>query len=168
MTLLLEQARTIVRAALEKRVEMGLRPLAIAVLDERGALVAYEQEDGSTLLREKVARGKAMGALGMGMSSRRLGEMGNERPMFMQALIDASGGQLVPVPGGVVVRTADGHGAGAGRRRGQDGGRASLRRGRRLRRHVGPGRGGRRCRHRGGRAGRQGGLGAASGRRTGS
>ena len=109
MTLSLEQARTIVRAALEKRVEMGLRPLAVAVLDERGALVAYEQEDGSTLLREKVARGKAMGALGMGMSSRRLGEMGNERPMFMQALIDASGGQLVPVPGGVVVKTADGH-----------------------------------------------------------
>ena len=109
MTLSLEQARTIVRVALERRVERGLRPLAVAVLDERGALVAYEQEDGSTLLRERVARGKAMGALGMGMSSRRLGEMGNERPMFMQALIDASGGQLVPVPGGVVVKTPDGH-----------------------------------------------------------
>lgn len=108
MTLSLEQARTIIRVALETRVEMGLRPLAVAVLDERGALVAYEQEDGSTLLRERVARGKAAGALGMGMSSRRLGEMGNERPMFMQALIDASGGQLVPVPGGVVVKTQDG------------------------------------------------------------
>lgn len=108
MTLSLEQARTIIRVALETRVAMGLRPLAVAVLDERGALVAYEQEDGSTLLRERVARGKAMGALGMGMSSRRLGEMGNERPMFMQALIDASGGQLVPVPGGVIVKTQDG------------------------------------------------------------
>ena len=108
MTLSLEQARTIIRVALETRVEMGLRPLAVAVLDERGALVAYEQEDGSTLLRERVARGKATGALGMGMSSRRLGEMGAERPMFMQALIDASGGQLVPVPGGVVVKTQDG------------------------------------------------------------
>ena len=108
MTLSLEQARTIVRVALETRVEMGLRPLAVAVLDERGALVAYEQEDGSTLLRERVARGKAMGALGMGMSSRRLGALGAERPMFMQALIGASGGQLVPVPGGVIVKTADG------------------------------------------------------------
>ncbi|MXW91834.1 MAG: heme-binding protein [Rhodospirillaceae bacterium] len=109
MTLSLEQARTIVRVALETRVEMGLRPLAVAVLDERGSLVAYEQEDGSTLLRERVARGKAMGALGMGMSSRRLGALGNERPMFMQALIDASGGQLVPVPGGVIVKTPEGH-----------------------------------------------------------
>ena len=109
MTLSLEQARTIIRVALEKRVELGLRPLAVAVLDERGALVAYEQEDGSTLLRERVARGKAMGALGMGMGSRRLGRLGSERPMFMQALIDAAGGQLVPVPGGVLVKTADGH-----------------------------------------------------------
>ncbi len=108
MTLSLEQARTIIRVALETRVAMGLRPLAVAVLDERGALVAYEQEDGSTLLRERVARGKAMGALGMGMSSRRLGEMGAERPMFMQALIDAAGGQLVPVPGGVIVKTQEG------------------------------------------------------------
>jgi uncharacterized protein GlcG (DUF336 family) len=113
MTLSLDQARTIIKAALKKRVELGLRPLGVAVLDERGALIAYEQEDGSTLIREKVARGKAMGALSMGMGSRRLGEMGAERPLFMQALIETSGGQLVPVPGGVLIKGKDGHLLGA-------------------------------------------------------
>ncbi len=33
MTLSLEQARTIIRAALEKRIELGLRPIAVAVRD---------------------------------------------------------------------------------------------------------------------------------------
>ena len=44
----------------------------------------------------------------MGMASRQLGKLGDDRPMFMQALIDASGGRLVPVPGGVLARDKDG------------------------------------------------------------
>lgn len=111
-TLSLDQAMTIIDIARKKGREMDLRPLTIAVLDAAGTLLAYVKEGGGPL-RENVARGKAYGAVGMGMASRQLGKMGEDRPMFMQALIDASGGRLVPVPGGVLARDKDGTVVGA-------------------------------------------------------
>lgn len=95
------QAKTIIDTAFAKGEEMGLNPLTVAVLDDGGNLVGFAKAGGGPL-RENVARGKAYGAVGMGRSSRALGQMGEERPMFMQALIGASGGKLVPVPGGVL------------------------------------------------------------------
>lgn len=103
----LDRAMTIVKTALDKGHEMKLNPLTVAVLDDGGHLIAFAKEGGGPL-RYNVAFGKAHGAVGMGRSSRALGKMGEERPMFMQALIDASGGKLVPVPGGVLAKDADG------------------------------------------------------------
>lgn len=96
-----EQARKIIDVALATGKKKKMNPLTVAVLDDGGNLVAFAKEGGGPL-RENVCRGKAWGAVGMGRSSRALGQMGEERPMFMQALIDASGGKVVPVPGGVL------------------------------------------------------------------
>ena len=104
----LEQALTIIDVARKKGREMALKPLTIVVLDSGGHLLAFVKEGGGPL-RENVARGKAYGAVGMGMASRQLGKIAEDRPMFMQALIDASGGKLVPVPGGVLARDKDGN-----------------------------------------------------------
>jgi uncharacterized protein GlcG (DUF336 family) len=101
--LTLKQAQTILDATLKKGREKNMRPLAVAVLDARGCLVAYAMEDGG-LLREVVAKGKAYGALGMGRSSRVLEQLAKDRPHFMNAIIEASAGRLVPVPGGVLVK----------------------------------------------------------------
>lgn len=106
--LTLDQAMTIIDVVRSTGKEMKLKPLTVAVLDSAGNLIAFAK-DGGGPLRENVARGKAFGAVGMGMASRQLGKMGEDRPMFMQALIDASGGRLVPVPGGVLARDADGN-----------------------------------------------------------
>ena len=70
----LEQASTIVDAALAKGREMDLKPLTFAVLDAGGHLVAFKREDKSSLLRGDIASGKAWGSLGMGASTRTLGE----------------------------------------------------------------------------------------------
>ena len=105
-TLSLDQAMTIIETARKTGRDMSLKPLTIAVLDGAGNLIAFVKEGGGPL-RENVARGKAYGAVGMGMASRQLGRMGEERPMFMQALIDASGGRVVPVPGGVLAMNGD-------------------------------------------------------------
>lgn len=102
-----DQAMTIVKATLEKGHDMKLKPLTVAVLDSGGHLIAFAKEGGG-LLRENIARGKAFGALGMGVSSRMLNKLADDRPMFMQAVIDASGGRVVPVPGGVLIRDAKG------------------------------------------------------------
>ena len=102
--LTLEQAATIVDVSLAKGREMGLNPLTVAVVDDGGHLKAFKREDGpGAALRPQIATGKAAGAVGMGRSSRRLGEMAAERPHFVNALAAAAQGRLVPVPGGVLI-----------------------------------------------------------------
>ena len=105
----LEIAQKIVAAALANARTQGFKPLAVAVLDARGALKAFAAEDGTSLRRAEIATGKAHGALAMGIGSRTIGKMAAERPHFVAAVTHAVGGSLIPVPGGVLVR--DGAGA---------------------------------------------------------
>lgn len=106
--LMLDQADAIVRGALAKGREMQLNPLTVAVVDDGGNLKAFAREDGpGAALRPRIAAGKAFGAVGMGISSRALGERVLERPHFGVALVGASEGRLVPVPGGVLVKDGD-------------------------------------------------------------
>jgi uncharacterized protein GlcG (DUF336 family) len=104
----LDQATTIVDATLAKGRELGLDPLTVVVLDPGGHAVALKREDGSGILRPQIATGKAWGALGMGFASRELARRAEENPVFVAALTAASGGRVVPVPGGVLIRTSDG------------------------------------------------------------
>lgn len=103
MSISLAKADLIVAAALEKGHEMKFAPLTVAVLDAGGHLVAFKREDRSGILRPEIAMGKAYGALGMGFGSRELGERAVKVPHFMNALMAASGGRVVPVPGGVLI-----------------------------------------------------------------
>jgi uncharacterized protein GlcG (DUF336 family) len=99
----LEQASIIVDRALAKAREMKFRPMCVAVLDDGGNLKALKREDGASVLRPQIAIGKAWGAIGMGESSRSLGDRLKERPAFLGALSDMSGGKVVPVAGGVLI-----------------------------------------------------------------
>jgi uncharacterized protein GlcG (DUF336 family) len=101
--LTLAQASLICDKALEKARAMQLRPLCVAVLDDGGNLKALKREDGASVLRPAIAIGKAWGAVGMGESSRSLANRLKERPAFLAALSDMSGGKVVPVPGGVLI-----------------------------------------------------------------
>lgn len=111
--LTLEQASVIIDTALAKGRELGLLPLTVAVLDAGGHLVALKREDGSGILRPDIAIGKAWGSLGMGFSSRLLRDRLSDRPIFLNALAAASGGRLIPVPGGVLIRDESGEVVGA-------------------------------------------------------
>jgi uncharacterized protein GlcG (DUF336 family) len=102
--LTLEAAKTIVEIATAYGVEHSLKPLAIAVFDARGALKAFAAQDGTSLKRADIAFGKALGALGMGVSSRALMKMAADRPAFITAATVALGGALIPVPGGVLIK----------------------------------------------------------------
>ena len=100
----LEQALTIIEATFAKALELKTNPLTVAVLDQGGQLKAFQRQDNSSLLRQEIAMGKAWGALGMGMNSRKLGEVAAERPSFISAAVAASAGRMIPVPGGVLIR----------------------------------------------------------------
>ena len=109
----LDQASTIVDAALAKGREMNLKPLTFSVLDAGGLLVAFKREDKSSLLRGDIASGKAWGSLGMGTSTRTLGERAAGNPSFFGALSDLSGGKILTSPGGVLVQDTEGEIIGA-------------------------------------------------------
>ncbi|WP_150523190.1 GlcG/HbpS family heme-binding protein [Roseibium sediminis] len=111
--LTLSTAQNIISAALKKAEELQLKPLTIAVLDDGGHLVALVRQDGSSILRPQIATGKAMGALAVGTGTRWLQANAETRPHFVQALNGASGGAIIPVPGGVLVKSTDGDVLGA-------------------------------------------------------
>lgn len=99
----LDQANAIIAGAVAKGRELGLKPLTVAVVDAGGFLIAFQRADGSPPLRPAIAIGKAAGAVGLGVSSRRAGEMAAERPHFIAAIGHLAPQGLVPVAGGVIV-----------------------------------------------------------------
>jgi uncharacterized protein GlcG (DUF336 family) len=100
----LKQANKIIQTALVKARELNLAPLTVVVLDAAGHLKAMQREDGASMIRQQIATAKAFGAVNMGVSSRSLAGVALQRPDFMNALIDVSGGKIMPVPGGVLIR----------------------------------------------------------------
>lgn len=108
-----EQARSVLEHALRHARERDFPPMTVAVLDGGGHLVAFAREDHSSLLRERIAVGKARGALNMGVGSRSLAGRADSHPHFVNALVQLAGGDLVPVAGGVLVRDHTGAVVGA-------------------------------------------------------
>ena len=100
----LTNAQTIIVNALAHARDAGMPPRSVAVLDAGAHLVAFAREDASSLLREKISRAKAAGALNLGVGSRTLVRRAETHPHFLNALVGLTGGDLVPVPGGVLVR----------------------------------------------------------------
>src|SRR4051794_11065115 len=109
----LAQASTIVDKALEKGRELKLQPLTVVVLDAGGHLVAMKREDRSGILRTEIATGKAWGTLGMGFGGREFARRAQTGAVFLQALMAASEGRIVPAPGGVLIRDSAGDIVGA-------------------------------------------------------
>ncbi len=104
----LEAARKILDRALAEGTERKFNPLAVAVLDARGALKAFAAQDGTSLMRGEIAHGKAYGALALGVGSRALFKRAGEQPFFINAMNTMARGALVPVPGGVLIRNESG------------------------------------------------------------
>lgn len=109
MVLNLEQARTLIAATRAKGHELGFRPLSVVVLDAGGHVLAFEREDGASPGRFGVAQGKAYGAVMLGMAGRAQMARAESQAYFMAAMNGVYGGQVVPVPGGILLR--DGAGA---------------------------------------------------------
>ena len=108
----LDQARAVVAGTLAAGHEQGFNPLTVVVLDAGGHVTAVEREDGSSTKRFEIAHGKAHGAIAFGWGSRRTMGRAEDFAPFVTGVAVAIGA-LVPVPGGVLIRTADGELLGA-------------------------------------------------------
>ncbi len=112
-TLTLATANQIIAAALRHSAEKGYKPMAVVVLDESGNIKSAQREDGASMFRVDIARGKAWGAVGMGVPSRTLGERAKENPNFFLSLAATAEGKFLPQTGAVLIKSASGEILGA-------------------------------------------------------
>ncbi len=101
------QARTIIEVAMKTGADKGFKPLSVVILDAGGHVKAFERADGAAPGRYGIAHGKAYGAVMLGMPGSAQMARAEAQPYFMAAVNGVYGGQVVPVPGGVLVK-ADG------------------------------------------------------------
>lgn len=109
----LKQAEAIIDAILARARELDCRPMAVAVTDPGARVKVFKKEDQAAMMRFEMAMGKAFAALALGRSSSLVRSRTEERPLFMNYLINASQGQIFPEGGGMLIRNADGDVIGA-------------------------------------------------------
>src|SRR5262249_55003205 len=112
-TITLEQANRIIAAILERGATIDCRPLSVIVVEPGCKVKAFQKEDGCSMSRFEMAFGKAYAALALGRSSKLVRLRAEEKPIFMDYLIDATDGQIFPEGGGRLIRDADGDVIGA-------------------------------------------------------
>jgi uncharacterized protein GlcG (DUF336 family) len=97
-------AQKIVTEAIMHGRKAGMERLTVVVLDERAAVKAAGADDGTSIARFEIARGKAAGCLAFGFGAR---ELMKRPPGFLTAVGQLPGVTIVPVPGGVLIRVPD-------------------------------------------------------------
>ncbi len=100
----LETAQTMVAEAIKHGRSAGMEPLTVVVLDERAAVKASGADEGTSIARFEIARGKAAGCLAFGFGAR---ELQKRPPAFLTAVGQLPGVTIVPVPGGVLIRDTE-------------------------------------------------------------
>jgi uncharacterized protein GlcG (DUF336 family) len=106
--LTLQQANRIIEQAFVKAREMKVKPLGVVVLDDSGHIVSAQRDDGASMFRLDVAKGKAWAAVAMGSSSRALAKRAKDNPNFFVTLAATAEGKFLPQTGGVLIRDKDG------------------------------------------------------------
>ena len=109
----LNKARTIVRKTIEKGRALELKPLSVIVLDAGGHVIAFERSDGASPGRFAIAHGKAYGSIMLGIAGTAQMARAEQQAYFMSAMNGAFGGQVVPVPGGILFHDKRGRVLGA-------------------------------------------------------
>ena len=113
VALTLEQAATIVDVALAEGKKRDFAPLCVVVLDAGGHPMALKRDERASIGRPEIATAKAAGCLGMGFGGRELAKRAASMPAFFNALASTFPKGIVPVPGGVLIRDAEGRLIGA-------------------------------------------------------
>jgi uncharacterized protein GlcG (DUF336 family) len=102
--LTLSDADRLVQTALEVATARGFAPLAVAVIDVTGEVIALRRSDGARPMTSRVAVAKARSAL---VSLQPSGALDKMPPGIVAALQASYGGDFVPRAGGVLVTEGD-------------------------------------------------------------
>src|SRR5579872_3589429 len=112
-SLSLDQAVRIIDVALAMGESQRWAPLCVAVLDAGGHVLALKRSERASSARPAIAVAKASGCLGMGFGGRELMRRAQAHPGFYSAIAQLFPQGIVPVPGGVLIQSADGSVLGA-------------------------------------------------------
>lgn len=106
--LTLDHANTIIDAAFAEGKARNFAPLCIVVLDAGGHVLALKRDERASIYRPEIATGKAAGCIGMGFGGRELAKRAANMPSFITGIQTIFPKGVVPVPGGVLIRSQDG------------------------------------------------------------
>ncbi len=107
-TITLSQAETMIDAVFAEARRSNNKPMAVAVTDQGGSVIAFKKEDDSSMMRFEMAHGKCYASLAMGRSSSLVRYRAKERPVFMDYLFKASDNKIFAEDGGMLVRNGEG------------------------------------------------------------
>jgi uncharacterized protein GlcG (DUF336 family) len=103
----MDEALAIITGTFDAAAEHKCSPLAAIVLDAGGRIKAFLRQDGSSMLRFEISRGKAYGALALGRSSRMVLQKAREKPLFMQNVETMADSPIFLEGGGQLIRDPD-------------------------------------------------------------
>jgi uncharacterized protein GlcG (DUF336 family) len=112
-TLTLEQAEHLTQSALRAARKLSLNPMSIVAVDNSTHLKFALREDGAGLAGIDIALGKARAALAFHCSSRQIADALAGNPLAGPSVMAVLQGRVVLLPGGVLVRDAEGQVIGA-------------------------------------------------------
>lgn len=104
-----KKANKMIQHALQFATQNNYPPMAVVVLDAGGNLKAFQRQDGASMLRFKIALGKAWTAVAMSQSSRSIAQFANTNPHFLSSLEILSEGRILPQPGGLLIKNGKGN-----------------------------------------------------------
>lgn len=107
-TIPLAKAEQMIDAVFAKAEADGNKPMAAAVTDIGGSVIAFKKQDDSSMLRFEMAHGKCYASLALGRSSSLVRYRAEERPLFMDYLFRASDNKIFAEDGGMLVRDTNG------------------------------------------------------------
>ncbi|MCA0045231.1 GlcG/HbpS family heme-binding protein [Celeribacter litoreus] len=103
----LSQAQTIIATAMAHGESLGWNPLSVVVLDAGGHVQAFARADAAPPGRFDLAHAKAKGAVLMGLNGSELADRAERMPELISGA-RAAFGQLVALPGSVLVLSTEG------------------------------------------------------------
>ena len=112
-TISMDQALSILLNTFKHAEKMKAHALGAAVLDAGGRVKAFLKQDGASLMRFEIARGKAFASLALHRSSRMVLQKSREKPIFMDTLRELADGPIFLEAGGQLIREDSGEIIGA-------------------------------------------------------
>lgn len=104
----LAKAEQMIDAIFEKAAADGNKPMAVAVTDQGGNVIAFKKQDDSSMIRFEMASGKCYASLALGRSSSLVRYRAEQRPLFMDYLFKATDNRIFAEDGGMLVRDTNG------------------------------------------------------------